>query len=423
MQNTGLSDNWEKQMTQCKRRVLMEYHDSLKSTDVHQLTVQLLGRLPLEARGPQVQVDDILNVLVFAAGLRISVNQACQELAGAPTGATVLGMLATQLRDIASLEDALNQVLAQLWPRGLGRKGRRVAIDLVKLPYHGGVLPPHQAEVCRGQASQGTTHFFTYATAYVVLRGRRYTLALTRVCQEVPMVRVLQSLLDRLDALGVKVSLLLLDRGFYSVGVVRFLLLREQSFIMPAIKRGKKAGTPGGPTGTQAIAQAKRSAWTSYTLNSPKDGSVSFDLAVVCRNLRGKWQRHAREALLYATWGVRDQALNWVKKTYRSRFGIESSYRQLHQARIRTSTRNPALRLLFVAVGLILRNVWVWLHAEVMAQPRQGARILRTGCLRFQQVLVWLVLVVADHFRLLQEVPIPRNFRQVCQRFGLIFNY
>ena len=49
------------------------------------------------------------------------------------------------------------------------------------------------------------------------------------------------------------------------------------------------------------------------------------------------------------------------------------TYRQLHQARIRTSTRDPALRLLYVGIALILRNVWVWLHQMVRpASSRQS---------------------------------------------------
>jgi len=126
---------------------------------------------------------------------------------------------------------------------------------------------------------------------------------------------------------------------------------------------------------------------------------------------------------LYATWGVRDRSLGWIKKTYRGRFGIESSYRQLNQARIRSSTRNPVLRLLFVGVALVLRNVWVWLHAEVIALPRQGARVLKPGLLRFGRLLLWLLLEVAHHYRLLRDISIPRDFREVSREFGLIFNY
>jgi hypothetical protein len=42
-----------------------------------------------------------------------------------------------------------------------------------------------------------------------------------------------------------------------------------------------------------------------------------------------------------------------TRERYRKRFGIESSFRQLRQARIYTCTRNPRLRLVFIAVALI----------------------------------------------------------------------
>jgi hypothetical protein len=99
---------------------------------------------------------------------------------------------------------------------------------------------------------------------------------------------------------------------------------------MPAVKRGKKSTARGGPTGTYALAAAKQSQWTSYTLKSAHEGHVAFDLAVVCHNTRGHRGRHQREALLYATGGVTQHPLSWIRATYRGRFGIESSYRQVH---------------------------------------------------------------------------------------------
>jgi hypothetical protein len=132
-------------------------------------------------------------------------------------------------------------------------------------------------------------------------------------------------------------------------------------------------------------------------LKSPTEGQVAFDLAVGWHNTRGQRGRHQREALVYATWGLSQRALHWIRPTYRSRFGIESSYRQSHQARIRTSSRQPALRLLVMAVALVWRHVWVWLHAEVMSQPRRGTRQLRPQSLRFARLLLWLLMEVARH--------------------------
>jgi hypothetical protein len=396
---------------------------TLQSQDVYNLAMQTLSHLPLSAKGEKVQPTDLLEILVFAAASRLSINQACHDLEGAPSGATVLGQLANQLSDLALLEVTMCEVLARLLPRGLGQKGRRVAIDLIELPYHGGVDDKHEDEVCRGKAKQGTTHFFTYATAYVVLRGRRYTLALCRVKATMTMDQVIDKLLRRVQALGIKISLLLLDRGFYSVKVIRQLISQKQPFIMPAIKRGKKPQAPGGPSGTYVMAQWTCSGWTTYTVSSAKDGQVTFDLAVVCHNLQGRWGRHQREAWLYATWGVKDRSLAWIRQTYRSRFGIESSYRQVHQAKIKTSSRNPVLRLLFVSVAFVMRNVWVWLHAEVIAEPRRGARKLQPASLRFARLLLWLVFEIAKHYRLLQEVLVGHDIGKVAQDFGLVFNY
>ena len=394
----------------------------LKSQDVYTFTINTLDTLPLNMPGA-IQSRDLLRVLVFAAASRLSVHQACDQLERAPSGPTVLGNLASQFRDLDALEGHVNDLLAKLIPKGLGKRGRRVAVDLVALPYHGTVDDAHQDEVCRSKAKGGTTHFFTYATAYAVVRGRRYTLAMCRVRAKQSMAHVLRTLLARLVTLGIRMKLLLLDRGFYSVRVIQDLITCELPFIMPAVKRGKKPTTPGGPTGTYALAAQKQGQWTPYTLKSSKEGQVDFDLAVVCHNTRGQRGRHQREALLYATWGLKQRALSWIRATYRSRFGIESSYRQSHQARIRTSSRKPALRLLFMGVALVLRNVWVWLHAEVMAQPQRGARQLRPQSLRFARVLLWLMMEVAKHYRLLKEIPVYRDLYERAQAFGIVFNY
>ena len=397
-------------------------HFTLQSQDVYTFTINTLDTLPLQMPGASAS-RDLLRVLVFAAASRLAVHQACEQLERAPSGPTVLGNLASQCSDLDALEGHLNDLLATLIPKGLGTRGRRVAVDLVALPYHGTVDAAHQDEVCRSKAKGGTTHFFTYATAYAVVRGRRYTLAMCRVRAKQTMDSVLRTLLARLVALGIRMQLLLLDRGLYSVRVIRDLITAELPCIMPAVTRGKKPTTAGGPTGTYALAAKTQGQWTTYTLKSSTEGQVAFDLAVVCHNTRGHRGRHQRGALVYATWGLMHRPLRWIRATYRRRCGIESSYRQAHQARMRTSSRKPALRLVFLGVALVLRNVWVWLHAAVMAQPKRGARQLRPHSMRFARLLVWLMMEVARHYRLVRKIPVYHDLYERAQAFGIIFNY
>jgi hypothetical protein len=221
----------------------------LQSHDVYTFTINTLNTLPLTMPGA-IESPDLWRVLVFAAASRLSVHQACAQLEGAPSGPTVLGTLASQGSDLDALEGHVNDLLAKLLPTGLGNRGRRVAVDLVALPYHGPVDAAHKDEVCRSKAQRGTTHFFTSATAYAVVRGRRYTLAMCRVRAKQTMDVVLRTLLARLATLGIGIKLLLLDRGFYSVRLIQDLITAELPFIMPAVKRGKKPTTAGGPPGT-----------------------------------------------------------------------------------------------------------------------------------------------------------------------------
>ena len=60
-----------------------------------------------------------------------------------------------------------------------------------------------------------------------------------------------------------------------------------------------------------------------------------------------------------------------IRELYRTRFGIETSYRQAHQAHIYTCTRDPHLRLLFVVVALLVRKCLVWNHKGYWRRARR----------------------------------------------------
>jgi hypothetical protein len=109
------------------------------------------------------------------------------------------------------------------------------------------------------------------------------------------------------------------------------------------------------------------------------------------RNYAGRFRRRGRQRLVYASWGLRPTQHHWVRAMYRRRFGIETSYRQMHQARIRTSTRDPVRRMLFVGLALILRNAWVWFHLMRLGQRLPGGGVrLALERLRFRNLLLKL---------------------------------
>lgn len=48
-----------------------------------------------------------------------------------------------------------------------------------------------------------------------------------------------------------------------------------------------------------------------------------------------------------------------VYQRYRTRFGVEASYRTMHRTRARMSSQNPAVRLVLFGVALLIENEWV----------------------------------------------------------------
>jgi hypothetical protein len=172
--------------------------------------------------------------------------------------------------------------------------------------------------------------------------------------------------------------------------VVRYLRAARAPFVVALRQRGRKPDHPKGPTGTWALRQRqRRSGWAEYTW-ADRRGKVTLAVAVVYRRIKSRRNRGRLKAELFGCWGVRRVSPQWLRQVYRRRFGIESSYRQLNQARIRTSTRSPLLRLLFVGVALALRNVWVWVHDELLAERRRGRRRYHPERLRFKPLLDWL---------------------------------
>jgi len=343
-------------------------------------------------------------VLCYAACRIISLAAACASLRDAPSDSAAHDALLATLPNFAELQRRLNRALQGDLPHALRRRRQPLAIDLTLIPYHGQPLH-HADEIYRSKAKSGTSHFHAYATAYVIRKGQRFTVALTAVERHDAMPEVLKRLLRQAARAGVRPRYLLLDRGFCSVDVIRYLQNARYAWLMPLVLRGRKAEHAKGASGSRVFAGRKRSGWAEYTMTNAKKRTARFRVCIKCRNRRGERGRHGREALVYAFGGpLRPSSYRWVKETYRSRFAIETSYRQMHQARIRTCTRDPLLRLLYVGIALILRNVWVWLHWQVLAHRQRGGRRLDLGRLSFRKMLVWLQHWAESHLGVRDEI-------------------
>ena len=160
-------------------------------------------------------------------------------------------------------------MLSQILPRI--RKGKlKLAIDLNLIPYYGQPSEEEKPYISRSHAKQGTCSFYASATLYVIKKGKRLTLAIKGVKPTDTSVAIITHLLDKIHSLNVNIKTLYLDRGFFSISVIRWLKALEIPFIIPAIRRGKKGGI-------KQFLQGRKSYKTSYTMRNNQGDSVEFD--------------------------------------------------------------------------------------------------------------------------------------------------
>jgi IS4 transposase len=103
--------------------------------------------------------------------------------------------------------------------------------------------------------------------------------------------------------------------------------------------------------------------------------------------------------------------IDWKPKTiyrrYRFRFGIESSYRILRRVRVKTTSRNPALRFFLFGFALLLVNIWAFLRWFVARIPGRGPHRLDPTLFQFQAFVSMLRRSIEHLYGAVMAIPMP----------------
>ena len=329
--------------------------------DVTQKTVQ--ETIGIKADGYCCDGEMLVDVLIKAASENSSVEASCQELSDVADSNTIRERLNEQF-DVAELweqETYLNQALAHHIPDKMPRGGLEIAIDYHDEPFYGKSVELSSYAV-RDRAKKGTTRFYRIASAYVIWRQVRLTLAVTYVLPEHETLSVVKTLLQRVNKLKFHATVLYLDKGFCSGQVIQYLQDQKQASILACPIRGKTGGT-------KALCKGRKSYRTPHTFTDGTQAEIVL-LATLPKRRGGK---RARKWLAYVVICLPDWTPKQVKRAYRRRFGIECSYRQLRRLRIITNSRNPAFRFFVLGFGLWLITIWAhlrWLFCRVKGRGR-----------------------------------------------------
>jgi hypothetical protein len=372
----------------------------LKAEDIRAYTLDILkDHVKLDVSGYRCTSEVILDVVLKASAESSSIEAASNDLQAAADSNTIREYLnaGLEIQALREQENEMNAALAECIPNSMPRTNVEVAIDFHDEPFYGKGAGLREV-TCSGQAKKGTTHFIRIASAYVIWRQVRLTLALRYVLPDENALDILKILLIRLQELGFgQIRVLYLDKGFASTKIINDLKERKQPAIIACPIRGKDGGT-------RALCQGRKSYRTHYTFT---DGTPAT-LALKATLVPDKSGKRRRKWLAFIV-----IELDWLPEKihheYRRRFGIECSYRLLRRVRAMTTSRNPAVRFFLLAVGMILVNAWVFLRWEFARLLAPGLRRVDETRFRFHRFTRWLIRAIEDVYDVVMAIPASQS--------------
>ena len=236
-----------------------------------------------------------------------------------------------------------------------------IAIDETKLPRYDKKI----TDVLRkGKQKCGTTAFESYVTAQCVNTRLTLGLAVLAFKKGVRYGDAVQEIVNSIKRYHLRIGVILLDRGFYTVLVMDTLDKAGLKFVMPAkqskkltenIKRYIDSGyNPKFKKFKMLIADKKAGKWFEYT------GMIEKRTG-----LRKKVKKSDPEAwIVFAT---NDPTIK--TKKYASRWNIETGYRIRDSIHPKTSVSNPNARLYCFVYSLVFLNEWYIAREAYEASP------------------------------------------------------
>lgn len=189
---------------------------------------------------------------------------------------------------------------------------------------------------------RGVQGHFKFLVCSVKSRNRKFPIAVRMIRLGAIISEEIGAVIESCKRAGLNIRTMLFDRGFYSADIIRELTEQDVPYIIFARKN---------TLFKNLLDATDVSVVIEHEMNSRKNKSilrVQTNIALV-KNVKGfDW--------VFAT----DMQLSGkeIVRTYRVRWNIETDFRVQDEARIKSKSARPEVRLFYFMTGLLIFFVW-----------------------------------------------------------------
>ena len=229
----------------------------------------------------------------------------------------------------------------------LPKEGITVAADMHKIPRHDRKPGP---ELMRGKYKNGATYFEAYITIHCVVAGIRLVLAVLPMHAGDTVAEFVPKIMELCMNVP-KISLIMMDSGFFSAETISYLREIDIPYLIPC------RNTSGVVERLRDFAKDGKS--ISEMVITSQSQSVPYTMVIVKREKKKKKKNHeelepGEEFIGFAT----NRPSIDVKK-YAKRWGIETAYAKIEAMRTKTRSKSVDSRFFCFGYSLIIYNAWV----------------------------------------------------------------
>jgi len=256
--------------------------------------------------------------------------------AGTPNADTALMYFKSidryELQSVVSL--VLGEQVEELKRKGLLKRPVPIAFDWHDQMFYG----DHDTDMVSGtRPRDGSSYAYQYLTASILVDGKRLTVVLTPIRSREHIVEYVKDALNRIRVMGVRVRYLLFDGGFSCLELPSWLGENGYAYVIHF--------TPNPVTKRMDLRDGGAA---SYPSDRP------FKLVRVD-------DRETKISYLFATnMTCRPKRL---LRRYKTRWGVETTYREHNLFLPKTKSKNYTVRLLYYAAAVCIYNAWCILNA------------------------------------------------------------
>ena len=283
------------------------------------------------------------------------------------------------------INEAISRQVAIVKAAGRFPKRPVVAIDKHLIPRYD---KKWEGKLVRSKRKGGTNVFETYITAQCVNARSRLNLAVLHVTQISINADSVRKLIESVQDTGVKPSLILLDREFYSTDVIKTLDSMGMRYLIPCINTNpiKKALAHHASTGSKKVSK--------MSISNPEKVSASYYGVIVPRKRVSKKKKKKKNLKPEEKFIAFATNVRWIDvEKYAIRWGIETGYRMIEKTRVKTASTGVAPRMIYFAYTLLLYNMWVCANVETAQKSRWDGKPIITQ-ITFLETLLRIIFNV-----------------------------